>query len=130
MTSNLALNIDHSTPQMLKGKTALVTGASSGIGRATAKVLSEHGANVVIAARRADLCAEVAEDIRNDGGEATWVQTDVTENSDVQRMLGHTLDTYGKIDCAFNNAGVLLDTGRIHEMNRGRAPRARGRSTF
>ena len=117
MTSNLTLNIDHYAPQMLKGKTVLVTGASSGIGSATAKVLSKHGANVVIAARRADLCAEVAEDIRNDGGEATWVQTDVTENSDVQRMLRHTLDTYGKIDGAFNNAGVLLDTGRIHEMD-------------
>ena len=117
MTLNPTLNIDHSAPQMLKGKTALVTGASSGIGRATAKVLSKYGANVVIAARRADLCAEVAEDIRNDGGEATWIQTDVTENSDVQRMIHHTLDTYGKIDCAFNNAGVLLDTGRIHEMD-------------
>ena len=117
MSSNPTLSIEHPASNLLEGKTVLVTGASSGIGRATAKVLSEHGANVVIAARRADLCAEVAEDIRNHGGEATWVQTDVTESADVERMLRHTLDTYGKIDCAFNNAGVLLDTRRIHEMN-------------
>ncbi len=117
MTPNPTTSIERPTPEPLNGKTIVVTGASSGIGRAAAEVVAKHGANVVVAARRADLCAEVAEDIRKDGGEATWVQTDVTEHSDVVRMVRHTLDTYGKIDGAFNNAGVLLDTGRIHEMD-------------
>ena len=117
MTSKPTVSISHRSTGMLSGKTILVTGGSSGIGRSTAEVVAQHGANVVIAARRADLCAEVAEDIRNGGAEATWVQTDVTEYSDVNRMVRHALETYGKIDGAFNNAGVLLDTGRIHEMD-------------
>ena len=117
MKSNPTPANQHSASLILNGKTVLVTGASSGIGRATAEVVANHGANVVVAARTATLCAEVVEHIRNNGGEATWVQTDVTEHSDVVRMVRHTLDTYGKIDGAFNNAGVLLDTGRIHEMD-------------
>ena len=102
---------------MLNGKTIIVTGASSGIGRATAQVVAKHGANVVIAARRVDLCAEVAESIRSSGGAATHVQSDVTNPDDVDRMVRHALEVFGGIDGAFNNAGVLLDTGRMHEMD-------------
>ena len=102
---------------MLDGKTILVTGASSGIGRATAEVVAKHGANVVIAARRSELCAQVAAQIRANGGSATHVRADVTNPTDVHRMVEHTIATFGKIDGAFNNAGVLLDTGRIHEMD-------------
>lgn len=102
---------------MLNGKTVLVTGASSGIGRATAEVVAKHGANVVIAARRTELCAEVAESIRADGGSATHIRADVTDPSDVTAMVEHAVKTFGSIDGAFNNAGVLLDSGRIHEMD-------------
>ena len=102
---------------MLNGKTLLITGASSGIGRATAEVVARYGANVVVAARRTELCAQVAEEIRADGGNATHVTADVTNPTDVHRMIEHTIATFGKIDGAFNNAGVLLDTGRIHEMD-------------
>ncbi|MCY4475281.1 MAG: glucose 1-dehydrogenase [Chloroflexi bacterium] len=102
---------------MLNGKTLLITGASSGIGRATAEVVAQYGANVVVAARRTELCAQVAEEIRADGGNATHVTADVTNPTDVHRMIEHTIATFGKIDGAFNNAGVLLDTGRIHEMD-------------
>ncbi len=102
---------------MLDGKSLLITGASSGIGRATAEVLAQYGANVVIAARRTELCAQVAEQIRSHGGNATHVRADVTDPTDVHRMVEHTIATFGKIDGAFNNAGVLLDTGRIHEMD-------------
>ena len=102
---------------MLDGKSLLITGASSGIGRSTAEVLAQYGANVVIAARRTELCAQVAEQIRSHGGNATHVRADVTDPTDVHRMVEHTIATFGKIDGAFNNAGVLLDTGRIHEMD-------------
>ena len=102
---------------MLNGKTLLITGASSGIGRSTAEVVARYGANVVVAARRTELCAQVAEEIRADGGNATHVTADVTNPTDVHQMIEHTIATFGKIDGAFNNAGVLLDTGRIHEMD-------------
>ena len=102
---------------MLDGKTILITGASSGIGRATAEVVAKHGANVVIAARRIELCSELAEEIRSAGGDATHIQADVTDSTEVHRMVEHAVATFGGIDGAFNNAGVLLDTGRIHEMD-------------
>lgn len=102
---------------MLDGKTILITGASSGIGRATAEVVAKHGANVVIAARRIELCSQLAEEIRSDGGNATHIQADVTDSTEVHRMVEHAVATFGGIDGAFNNAGVLLDTGRIHEMD-------------
>ncbi len=111
-------NVNHqSSTRLLDGKTILVTGASSGIGRATAQVIAKHGANVVIAARRVDLCREVSEQIRSDGGSAIAVQSDVTDASDVKRMMEHAISEYGKIDGAFNNAGVLLDSGRMHEID-------------
>ncbi len=117
------MNIDY-TPEstsrsslQLKGKTIIITGASSGIGRATAEVAAKHGANVVIAARRAELCAEVAQNIVDNGGNATYIATDVTNTDDVKQMTRHAIDQFGGVDGAFNNAGVLLDTGRIHEMD-------------
>ncbi len=102
---------------MLDGKTLLVTGASSGIGRATAIVAAQHGANVVLAARRAEMCAETADLIRESGGRATHVRVDVTKPDDVDAMVEHAVRTFGSIDCAFNNAGIIADTGRIHEMD-------------
>ena len=107
----------HESRMMLSGKCIVVTGASSGIGRAAAEVFAKHGANVVVAARRAELCAEVVEGIASSGGSATFVQTDVTKRGDVERMIRHASDIFGGIDGAFNNAGVLVDTGRIHEMD-------------
>ena len=102
---------------LLKGKNALVTGASSGIGLATAKTLSEHGANVVLAARREELCANVAAEIEKNGGNASYIRADVTNAEDVEQMVQHVIDTYGSLDCAFNNAGILLDHGRLHEID-------------
>ena len=101
----------------LSNKTFIVTGASSGIGSATAEVLARYGANVVVAARRAELCAEVTDRIISSGGNATYIPTDVTDPDDVNQMIRHTINTFGRIDGAFNNAGVLLDSGRIHEMD-------------
>lgn len=102
---------------MLESKTALVTGASSGIGRATATVLAEHGAKVILAARREDACAEAAEAIRANGGVVTHIRVDVTDESAVRSMVDHAVATYGRLDCAFNNAGVLLQEGELHTMD-------------
>ena len=90
---------------LLEGKVALVTGASSGIGRATAQVMAREGAKVVVAARREAESQETVRLIKDAGGEASFVRVDVTDESQVEAMVGHAVDTYGRLDCAFNNAG-------------------------
>lgn len=90
---------------MLEGKTVLITGASSGIGRATAKIIAAYGANVVIAARREDESLEVIADIEEAGGTASFIKTDVTLEADIEAAVSHAVATYGRLDCAANNAG-------------------------
>ena len=89
----------------MDGKVALVTGGSSGIGRATAITFAKKGAKVVIAARRVPEGEETVRQIVEAGGEATFVQTDVTQALEVQTLVDRTLERYGRLDCAFNNAG-------------------------
>ena len=80
------------TPESeLAGEVAIVTGASSGIGEATAESLASRGASVVLAARRADELEAVAERIRTDGGEALVVPTDVTEDDDIDALVAETV---------------------------------------
>jgi len=88
------------------GKVALVTGGSSGIGRATAIKFGERGARVVVAARREKEGKETVEMIKKAGGEAMFVQTDVRIASQVENMVQQTVKKYGRLDIAFNNAGV------------------------
>jgi NAD(P)-dependent dehydrogenase (short-subunit alcohol dehydrogenase family) len=88
------------------GKVVLVTGASSGIGRATAIKFGEWGAKVVVAARREKEGKETVEMIKKAGGEAMFVQTDVRIASQVENMVNQTVKKYGRLDIAFNNAGV------------------------
>ena len=88
------------------GKVALVTGGSSGIGRATAIKFGERGAKVVVAARRERESKETVDMIKKAGGEATFVQTDVRIASQVENMVNQTVKEYGRLDIAFNNAGV------------------------
>ncbi len=87
-------------------KVALVTGGSSGIGRATAIKFGERGARVVVANRRQKEGMETVEMIRKAGGEAMFVQTDVRIASQVENMVNQTVKRYGRLDIAFNNAGV------------------------
>jgi NAD(P)-dependent dehydrogenase (short-subunit alcohol dehydrogenase family) len=89
----------------LEGKVIVVTGASSGIGRTTAIRLAGEGASVVVAARRADELREVVDEITESGGNAVFSQTDVSQESDVEAMIGLTMNTFGRLDGAFNNAG-------------------------
>ena len=90
----------------MKDKVALITGASSGIGRATAEAFAAKGATVVLAARREDELAALAADIKNQGGKASFVITDVSVAQDVGRMVTHTIENFGRLDYAVNNAGI------------------------
>jgi len=97
-------------------KVALVTGATSGIGRATALAFAREGAQVVVSGRREKEGNETVALIKKAGGEATWVKTDVTSEAEVAALVAKTLSTYGRLDAAFNNAGVEGKTGSIHEQ--------------
>jgi len=88
------------------GKVALITGGNSGIGRATAIEFAQHGAKVVITGRREKEGHEVIAEIKALGGEAIFAKTDVSKESDVKAMIERTLETFGRLDCAFNNAGI------------------------
>lgn len=93
-------------PRPFEGKVALVTGGNSGIGKATALLFAQQGARVVIAARRVDEGEATVAEIRGNGGEAIFVQTDVSQAADAEAMVRKTVAEYGGLDCAFNNAGV------------------------
>ena len=95
----------------------LVTGASSGIGRESAKVMAGHGARIVAAARRESDLAETVRQIEAAGGAATLVVTDVTDASQVERAVQHAVATYGRLDAAFNNAGVVEDGTNLHLLH-------------
>ena len=88
------------------GKVALVTGGTSGIGKATAIEFARAGAKVVVSGRREKEGAEVVRHIEKLGGEAAFVRADVAKDADVKAMVKFAVDTFGKIDIAFNNAGV------------------------
>ena len=92
----------------LEGKVAIITGAASGIGKATALLFAKEGATVVVADLDEAGGNEVVEQINADGGKATFVRTDVTEAADIQAMVKSTIDAYGKIDVLFNNAGIAM----------------------
>jgi NAD(P)-dependent dehydrogenase (short-subunit alcohol dehydrogenase family) len=89
------------------GKTALVTGATSGIGRATAVAFARAGASVVLTGRREDEGRSTLDLVRQAGGRGTFVRGDVTAEDDVRRMVQAAVQAYGGLDCAFNNAGYL-----------------------
>jgi NAD(P)-dependent dehydrogenase (short-subunit alcohol dehydrogenase family) len=95
--------------QLLAGKVAVITGASSGIGRAAALAMAAEGARVALGARRLAEGEETAHLVREAGGEAVFVETDVRHSDQVQRLIQTAVDRWGRLDCAFNNAGVEGD---------------------
>lgn len=104
----------------LKGKIALVTGASSGIGRATALTLARAGAKVVVGSRRTREGEETARLIRQAGDESIFLKTDVSKSVEVAALISKAVETYGRLDCAFNNAGIagqIARTGECTEEN-------------
>jgi NAD(P)-dependent dehydrogenase (short-subunit alcohol dehydrogenase family) len=98
-------------------KVALITGASSGIGRATAKAFAARGARVVLAARREDELTGLVGEIEAHGGVATLIKTDVSVAKDVERMVAHAIETFGRLDYAVNNAGIEGKFTGITDLN-------------
>ena len=91
---------------LTEGKVALVTGAGSGIGRATALVFAREGAKVVVSDIVVEGGQETVQQIEAAGGEAIFVKADVSQAADVEALITQTVETYGRLDCAFNNAGI------------------------
>src|SRR5712692_51843 len=91
---------------MTSQKVAIITGGSSGIGKATAVALAKEGARVVIAARRAKESEETLQLVKQAGSDGIFVKTDVANENDVKSLVEKTVNTYGKLDYAFNNAGI------------------------
>ena len=106
----------------LKDKVAIITGASSGIGEATARRLAESGARVVLAARRVERLEALAADIEHHQGTALVAPTDVTDERSVQRLARRALDAFGRIDILINNAGIMplspISKLRVEEWDR------------
>ena len=106
----------------LDGKVAIVTGATSGMGRDSAKLFAAEGAKVVITGRNEERAKEVVDDIKAEGGEAIYVIADMANLDDVEKIFDATMEEYGTVDILFNNAGMLsmspLMDLTIEEWNR------------
>lgn len=102
---------------MLENKVALVTGGTSGIGRATAIAFGAAGAKVVFSGRREAEGEATAALIRGEGAECLFVRSDVSREAEVQALVEKTIATYGRLDCAFNNAGIESRIKPLHEQS-------------
>ena len=93
----------------LTGKVAIITGSTSGIGRASAILFAWEGAKVVVVGRRVDRGEAVVKTIRANGGEAIYVRADMTLEADMENVVNTTVNTFGRIDILFNNAGYMMN---------------------
>ena len=103
----------------LEGKVCIVTGGSAGIGRATAALFCQEGAKVVAVARRGELLQELAEECKDYSGEMTWYAGDVGNPETAVQMVKKAVDTFGRLDVAVNDAGVMDDNTAIADMSDG-----------
>lgn len=100
----------------MKEKVALVTGGGSGIGQAAAVLFARKGAKVAVADRNADGGAETAAMIKAEGGECRFFAVDVTDEAQVEGLVASTVSEFGRLDCAFNNAGITHPSRLFHEL--------------
>jgi NAD(P)-dependent dehydrogenase (short-subunit alcohol dehydrogenase family) len=105
------------TDGRFSGKTALVTGGGAGIGRATALAFAREGARVVIGNRNVERGEETVALIRKLGGTALFHRTDVTVATDVEALVALTVEKFGRLDCAFNNAGTMTSLSLIEDQS-------------
>src|SRR5438093_4372928 len=91
----------------IRGKVVVITGASSGLGEAAARLLSAHGASVVLGARRSDRLQSLADELSGGGGKALAVATDVTHRNQVKRLVDTAAQKFGRVDVMINNAGIM-----------------------
>jgi NAD(P)-dependent dehydrogenase (short-subunit alcohol dehydrogenase family) len=103
--------------KILEGKVALVTGGTSGIGKATAIALGAAGAKVVFSGRREPEGEDTANLIRQSGAECLFVQSDVSSEADVESLIEKTVANYGRLDVVFNNAGIESPMKPLHEQS-------------
>lgn len=103
--------------ERLDGKVAFITGATSGIGEATAKTLAGLGAKVVVSGRREALGNSVVSQIRSSGGEGTFIVLDVSNEESISNAVSRTIDQYGGLDIGVNNAGIALETLPLAECD-------------
>ena len=104
--------------RLMEDKVAIVTGGGSGIGRASTLALANAGAKVVISGRREKEGHETVALIKNAGSQGLFIQADASNEADVERLVAQTLSTYGRLDAAFNNAGIEGEVGKqTHEQS-------------
>ena len=101
----------------MTGKVVLVAGATSGIGKATAILFARSGASVVLAGRREKLLREITGELTGEGLKAAWTVCDVTDEEQVKAMIDFTVRTFGRLDCAYNNAGIMSDDVETAELD-------------
>jgi NAD(P)-dependent dehydrogenase (short-subunit alcohol dehydrogenase family) len=101
----------------LEDKVVMVTGGGSGIGRSTAMAFVEEGAKVVVADVMAEAGEETVQMIKRAGGEAVFVKTDVSRANEVEAAVQKAVDEFGRLDCAFNNAGIDGELGPLQEQS-------------
>jgi len=99
--------------ELLPGKVVIVTGSGRGIGRCSAVAFAREGAKVVVSDVTVKDGEETVDIIKKDGGEAIFVKADVTSEEDVKKLMNKTVETFGRIDCAHNNAGIMGDQALI-----------------
>jgi NAD(P)-dependent dehydrogenase (short-subunit alcohol dehydrogenase family) len=106
-----------SRPDRFTGKVAFVTGAASGIGRAAAVAFAAEGAHVAILDRSEDALQQTAEAVRSAGGEVLAIACDVSSPDQVESAVARTVEAFGRLDIAFNNAGVENKAAPVHEID-------------
>ncbi len=104
------------TQELLKDKVAVITGGTTGIGLAAARLFLQQGAKVVIAGRRKEEGERALKDLRTVSDAVSFIATDVSKKSDVQNLIQTTVETYGRLDIAFNNAGIEGKFGPISTL--------------